>query len=75
MAAASRDRQAKDRERKRRERERRRAGIGIYKITLTEDVGEALANRGLLSPSVSDQPEAVSRALARLLIRTLNLPE
>jgi hypothetical protein len=67
------DRRERDRERKRRQREREEAGIQIYRLEIGSHIEDALAERGLLHPSVADEPEAVARALKRLIFRSLGL--
>lgn len=73
MKSAAQDQRARARERKRRQRARQRAGLEVYRLELDAEVGDALADLGLISPAVSDQPEAVSRALRRLLVQVLGL--
>jgi len=66
-------RRAKARERKRRQRARQRAGVEVFRVEVDAAVADALVERGLLPSLVSDQPEAVSRAIRAHLIQSLGL--
>lgn len=75
MTATTEQKRRQARERKRRQRERERSGLEVYLLEIGEDVADALAERGLLHPSVADQRESVERALRRFLAQSLGLED